>query len=174
MALAPWGRIEHWEVVFVFKSPVSCSPIGWAQVCVGAHLLLAESSPGWPMLPPSVVYAPLGRGISLHFLGGRPHPFAVAMATFCLLASWSGEECNGAASPGDCLCTSPFLGLSTSMAEWWDLVMDLVKYTLIGTLTTEVGKPETALQLQAVCAPHCSAEFRSLLKETNTSIHIYL
>lgn len=32
------------------------------------------------------------------------------------------------------------------------------------TLATDVGKPETGLQLQAVCAPHCSTEFGSLLK----------
>lgn len=35
------------------------------------------------------------------------------------------------------------------------------------TSTTEVGKPQTGLLLKAVCAPHCSTEFRSLHKSTN-------
>lgn len=43
-----------------------------------------------------------------------------------------------------------------------------------GSLTTEVGKPETALQLQAVSAPHCSTEFRSLLKEIKKSLYIFI
>jgi len=41
---------------------------------VETHLVLAESIPGSPLLPPSVTYALFGRGISPNFLGGRPHP----------------------------------------------------------------------------------------------------
>lgn len=154
------------EVSFVLKNPVSRSSTGWAQVWCGNTPAAGREQPWVARAPPPVGYALLGRGISLHFLGGKPHPsLCCCRGRILPLSILEWRRMQWCCFPRRFLVYFHPPGVQHQHGRRMGFGDAPGEIQPDGeTLPTEMGKWETSFQLQAVCAPHCSTEFRSLLK----------